>query len=167
MPKPACAAGIRRPPGNNEPSTAAPLADELEAGGLDRTGLNHTLLLGLQRPTELQVEGRRPGKPALGEAPVQLSPYRRVAVQAGVVCLPLSQEGLEGARRARVGCPAFLEIPAGRRLVEPVAGVLDDDQPALRDEQAVQLRERAGEVGNVMERSARDDVEACRLGQFL
>ena len=64
--------------------------------------------------------------------------------------------------------PAFLEIPVSCRLVEPVEGVLDDDRPPSRHEQALQLRERATEVGNVVQRPARDDrVEARRVGEFL
>ena len=64
--------------------------------------------------------------------------------------------------------PAFAEIPASCRLVEPVEGVLDDDRPPSRHEQALQLRERASEVCDVMQRSARDDrVEACRIGELL
>jgi len=64
--------------------------------------------------------------------------------------------------------PAFLEIPACSWLVEPFEGVLDDDQPAARPEQAPQLGESAGETVNVMERPARDDrVEPRWIGEFL
>jgi len=74
--------------------TSAALADVLEAGGLDRAGLDQTQLLALERLSELEVEGRRPGKPAFGEAPFEFPPHRRGAVQAGVVCFPLGQAGL-------------------------------------------------------------------------
>jgi hypothetical protein len=46
--------------------------------------------------------------------------------------------------------------------------VLDDDQPAARHEQALQLRQRAGEIMNVVQRPARDDgVEARRACELL
>src|SRR5687767_3900153 len=63
---------------------------------------------------------------------------------------------------------AFLEVPACRPLVEPIEGVLDDDQPAARHEHALQLGQPAREVVNVMERSARDDsVEWRRIGELF
>ena len=75
--------------------TVAPLADVLEAGRLDRACLDQRPLLLLQRLAELKVERGRPGKPALGEAQIELSPHRGVAMQTGVVCFPLGHARMQ------------------------------------------------------------------------
>jgi hypothetical protein len=85
-----------------------------------------------------------------------------------MVGLPLGQTCPYRLPCARARRPTLLEVPARRRLVEPIAGVLDDDQPAARREQVAQLGKCVTEVGNMVQGPARyGGVKALRVLELL
>jgi hypothetical protein len=109
-----------------------------------------------------------PGEEALGEAAVELVAHGGIPVQLGVVVLPLAQALVERARGVGSDLRALLEVPGSGRLVESVDGVLVDDQPARRAQQAHDLVERARKVGDVVKRQAgHDRVERIGSSEVL
>ena len=62
----------------------------------------------------------------------------------------------------------LLQVPARCPFVQAVAGMLVEDEPALRPQEPRDLRDRARKVVNVVERAASDDgVEGLVGGELL
>lgn len=108
-----------------------PLGRRSENRWADRAGLDQRSLRALvDHVAQFSVEVGRPDEEPLLEVSVELRAHRRGGVQAGVVSRPLVETSFRRAGPARIRRRALLEVPANGWLVEPVPGVLADDQAA-------------------------------------
>ena len=130
------------------------------------------LLRERRRALEIAPEVGDTGEDLLPEASSQRCPDLHLAVDVGIVVLPLAEALGERCRRLRPSAggdrPAVRVVPGTRRLVETLLRMVVEQDETASHEQRIDLLHGNVEVGNVVERAARHDgVERRGLAELL